>query len=240
MIRIGIIDDEEEMRNQIRECIEKGIKQLEEIEIYTFSDAESFLKVLHEGEKFEIVFTDIQMLNMNGMTLGREIRKLQPELYLVYVTSYMEYAAESYIIDAYQYILKQDMEYRLPDIVEQLFDKINKKSKKFRIVGTGTERKKIYYQDIVYLYKMKGSKYVCFVTVDREYRERISMENLLKEIDDNKFVTVERGYVVNLQHIMRIAGNILYLDQNNQISISRVRVPEVKQRLLQYWREQDD
>lgn len=238
MIRIGIIDDEAEMRNQIQVCIEKTIKQSDGVEIYTFSDAESFLKMLYEGKTFEIVFTDIQMINMDGMTLGREIRRLQPELFIVYVTSYMEYAAESYVIEAYQYILKQDMEYRLPRVVEQLLDKINKKSKRYRIVGTGAEYKQIYYSDIIYIYKLKATKYVCYVTKDGEYRERISIENLIKEINDNNFITVERGYIVNLQHISRIAGNILYLEQDNQVSISRARIPEVKQRLLQYWREE--
>lgn len=238
MIRIGIIDDEAEMRNQIRECIEKTIKQFDGVEICTFADAESFLKMLYEGKRFEIVFTDIQMLNMDGMTLGREIKRLQPELFIVYITSYVEYAAESYIIEAYQYILKQDMEYRLPSVVEQLFDKLNKRSRRYRIIGIGAEYKQIYYSDIIYIYKLKATKYVCYVTKDGEYRERISIENLVKEINDNNFITVERGYIVNLQHISRIAGNILYLEQDNQVSISRVRIPEVKQRLLQYWREE--
>lgn len=238
MIRIGIIDDEAEMRNQIRECIEKAIKQFDGVEICTFADAESFLKMLYEGKRFEIVFTDIQMLNMDGMTLGREIKRLQPELFIVYITSYVEYAAESYIIEAYQYILKQDMENRLPNVVEQLLDKLNKKSEKYRVVGTGAECKQIYYSDIIYIYKLKGTKYVCYVTREGEYRERISMEKLFKEINDNHFMIVERGYMVNLEHISGIVGNVLHLEQNNQISISRVRIPEVKQRILQYWREQ--
>ena len=33
MIRIGIIDDEEKMRNQIQQCVQKVTNQLKQIEI---------------------------------------------------------------------------------------------------------------------------------------------------------------------------------------------------------------
>ena len=120
-----------------------------------------------------------------------------------------------------------------------MINKINRRSKKFRIIGTGIERKKLYYNEIIYIYKIKEAKYVCFVTREGEYRERITMEKLLKELDDNEFVAIERGYVVNLQHISRIVGNSLYLNQDKQVSISRARIPEVKKKILKYWREQE-
>ena len=47
-------------------------------------------------------------------------------MYIVFITSYEEYAAESYRIEAYQYILKQDLEFRLPGVAEQLIEKLQK------------------------------------------------------------------------------------------------------------------
>ena len=110
-IRIAIVEDDNSMRDIISNHIKDAIRENDNVEICGFSSAEFFLKALDSGEIFEILFTDIQLADMNGVELVREIRKVQPEMKDVFITSYGEFATESYILEAYQYILKRDMEY---------------------------------------------------------------------------------------------------------------------------------
>ena len=92
---------------------------------------------------FDILFSDIQMLEMNGLELGKRLLKDVPNLYIIYITAYMEYAVESYKISAYQYILKEDMEIRLPQVTRKLLNQIQHEYAQFRVVGTNGIQKKI-------------------------------------------------------------------------------------------------
>ena len=156
-------------------------------------------------------------------------------MYIIFVTSYEEYAAESYRIDAYQYILKQDLKSRLPGVLRELAGKLSDRERAFRILGTGAEKAKIPYGDILYLYKSKGAKYVNYVTEEGIFRERISLDTLLKELDTRIFLPVERGYVVNMQRIRRISGDTLYLEKGYEVQVSRARLAKVKQEISRCW-----
>ncbi|PWJ47966.1 LytR/AlgR family response regulator transcription factor [Faecalicatena contorta] len=235
MIRIGIVDDEEPMLGIVQYYIEKSIEPGDKVEVFTFLNGDIFLNEVRRGSKFDILFTDIQMTVMDGMELGREIKQLQPDLYVVFITSHMEYAAESYVIEAYQYILKQDMECRLPIVVRRLINKISKdEGGEYRLAGT-TNIQKVFYRDIIYICKAKGSKYIQYFTVDNEYKERATLEQIFRELHSKEFILVERSYIVNMKHIYRISGNTIYLKNDIQVAISRARLSEVKKKINEYW-----
>ena len=224
MIRIGIVDDEEIMRLKIHQCIKEILKEQESVEIRSYDCAEDFLEEVQKKTRFDILFSDIQMLEMNGLELGKRLQK-----------AYMEYAVESYKISAYQYILKEDMEIRLPQITRKLLNQIQHEYAQFRIVGTNGIQKKIYFRDIIYVYKGKETKYVYYVTTEGEYKERISLNQVGELLEENGFLKIERAYLVNAKHILKLEGNKLFLSDQSQLSISRYRLKEVKLDIAKYW-----
>ena len=235
MIKIAVVDDEKAMRDMI--C--RGIKALTDendmIEILEYSSGESFLEKINNEGPFDILFTDIQMSEMNGMELGKKIREAHLDMYIVFITSYAEYAAESYVIEAYQYILKQDMEYRLPDVTSRLIDKISLDSRQYRMMKVKEGQIKLYYKDIIYICKAKGGKYITYRTCVGEYRERATLRQIYEELGSKMFVMVERGYIVNMKHIHRLSGDTIYLENNYQVKISRAKLAEVKKEINLYW-----
>lgn len=233
MIRIGIVDDEEMMRLKIHQCIKEILKKQEPVEIRSYDCAEAFLEEIQKKVHFDILFSDIQMLEMNGLELGKRLQKDVP--YIIYITAYMEYAVESYKISAYQYILKEDMEIRLPQIARKLLNQIHHEYAQFRIVGTNGIQKKIYFRDIIYVYKGKETKYVYYVTTEGEYKERISLNQVWELLEENGFLKIERAYLVNAKHILKLEGNKLFLSDQSQLPISRYRLKEVKLDIAKYW-----
>ena len=223
MIKIAIVDDEEQTREQILRTLKENIQKQHEVEIKLYASGESFFEEIQKGETADILFTDIQMQQLDGVELGKLVRRLCPDMYIVFITSYEEYAAESYRIEAYQYILKQDLEFRLPGVAEQL-------------IKDGTEQVKLLYKDILYLYKSKGAKYVNYVTTQGVVRERTSLENALKMLNSRQFLLVERGYAVNIKQICRVSGDTIYLEKGYEVPVSKARLAEVKREINLYWR----
>lgn len=76
MIRIGIVDDEEIMRLKIHQCIKEILKEQESVEIRSYDCAEDFLEEVQKKTRFDILFSDIQMLEMNGLELGKDYKKM--------------------------------------------------------------------------------------------------------------------------------------------------------------------
>lgn len=236
MIRIGVVDDEKMFRDRISEIVVNVLKgEQVQTEIRKYADGTHFFKALSAGETFDILLADIQMAGMDGMELGRRIRRNSPGMYIIFITSYEEYAAESYRIEAFQYILKQDLESRLPGVIRELAYRLEEQEQEYRIVGNSVEKVKLFYKNIIYLYKSKGAKYVNYVTEEGIFRERISLESLLKELDSKIFIPVERGYVVNMKRICRISGDTLYLEKGYQVQVSRARLTMVKQEITRCW-----
>lgn len=236
MIRIGIVDDEKIFREKIASLVRNTLdREMIPAEIRQFEDGISFLDAVRPEGAFDILLTDIQMEGVDGMELGKKIRRKNPGMFIIFITSYEEYAAESYRIEAYQYILKQDLESRLPGVIRELARKLTEQEQEYRIVGTGAEKVRVPYRDIIYMYKSKGAKYVNYVTDDGIRRERISLDAVLKEMDPRIFVPVERGYVVNMKRIRRITGDTLYLDRGYEVQVSRARLAKVKQEISRCW-----
>lgn len=231
MIKIAVVDDEKILLERVKTCIENISEIAEKVETDIFHRAELFLEQMEHGNRYDIVFSDIQMPGMDGIQFGTIIREKYPQIYLIFLTSYSSYAVDSYLIDAYQYILKQQMEERIPPVLLRLTEKIEKEQKKYRVVSTMNDIKKIYHNEIIYIKKIKGSKYVEYVMLNDTYRERISLDQLLRELNDRTFLMIERGYIVNMRYVVRVHGTTIYLQNNEQVVVSRARFMEVRERM---------
>ncbi|MFR3391786.1 MAG: LytR/AlgR family response regulator transcription factor [[Clostridium] scindens] len=99
MIRIAIIEDDDDMMRIVSKCVKESSMGVADLDICCLTNAEDFLDKAKQ-EEFDILFSDIELPGMNGIELGKMVREKYPELYLVYLTSHSEFAAESYTIEA--------------------------------------------------------------------------------------------------------------------------------------------
>ena len=56
------------------------------------------------------------------------------------------------------------------------------------------------------------------------------------KINYNGFIFADRAYVVNVNHVKRLKGNIIYMDNGEEIEVSRVQSIQVKEKIAEYWR----
>ena len=194
---------------------------------------EEFLEV---KKHYDVVISDIDLPGKSGIDLGRILKAEQKDICLVFLTSYAEFAVDSYVLEAYQYILKKDIEERLSPLIERVVHEIKKDYEEYRWVGTNQRKIKIYHKDIVCIQKIKGSKYAEYITENGKYMERLSMNQILEQIHSNAFILVDRGHAVNVNHIVRVRGNVIQMDNGEEITVSRVQSSQVKEKITAYWR----
>lgn len=141
MIRIGVIEDEARMREEVCRYVEKTAGDFAEIQCRAYESAEQFLE---ENSEYEILILDIRLPGINGIELGRILRERGKDTKLLYLTSYAEYAAESYLVEASQYILKESMDRRLPSILQRMISEEIEQKKDYRIVGIKRGKKEAF------------------------------------------------------------------------------------------------
>ena len=211
-----------------------------EANISSYGDAASFFAAMDRNNPFHIVISDIRMEGMNGIELGRKLKRLCPEVYLIYLTLSSDYAADSYILNAYQYVLKCDMDVRLPEILKAALSELEKELDSYRIVGSPNRRRRIRYEDIICINKVKGTKYVEYVTADGSFRDRKTLEQVMEEASQQHFVMVERGHVVNMGHVVSFEERTLTLSNGEEMAVSRTRNQAVREALHKYWCQYND
>lgn len=235
MVKIAVVDDENKALELECDCIKKVVHEKGGVEIFSFSGAEEVAENITQGAEYDILITDIELSGMSGLELGKLVCSKLHRCYLVFLTSHSEFAVESYRLEAYQYILKKEMEERLPSIMEKLVEKVKKERNNFVLLGSESEKRKVYFRDIIYVQKDKGMKYVLYVTKVGDFREREGLKKTMEKLDSKIFLFADRSYIVNMKYIERISGNTIYLEENHQLAITRARLKKVKEYINRYW-----
>ena len=194
MFQIAMIEDEEHTRQEVERLISREFEKLKVQDITTeiYKTAEEFLEV---KKHYDVVISDIDLPGKSGIDLGRILKAEQKDICLVFLTSYAEFAVDSYVLEAYQYILKRDMKERLPAVLQKIYQEKQKESQNFFWIGGVTDQRKLYDKDIICIRKVKGQKYVEFVMVNGAYKERLALHQIFEDLKSPAFIFAGRSYI---------------------------------------------
>lgn len=70
----------------------------------------------------------------------------------------------------------------------------------------------------------------------REFRVRKTLGEIYTELNQNYFLFIDRGCIVNLHHIARIAGTVCELTDGTVLPVAQSRITELKRKLNEFWR----
>lgn len=92
MLRIAICDDDKILVTQIEEMLNRYLdKKMIDRYIDIFYDGASLERIYEKGDRFDIIYLDIEMSGKNGIEAAKSIRKLDRDVLLIYVSSYETY-----------------------------------------------------------------------------------------------------------------------------------------------------
>ena len=105
MIRIAIVEDEHAYAMQLQEYLHQYEKDNgEAFEISLFLDGD---EIVHKYKpQYDIILMDVEMKFMDGMSAAEEIRKVDTEVVIIFITNMPQYAIRGYAVDALDYVLK--------------------------------------------------------------------------------------------------------------------------------------
>lgn len=104
-MRVAVVDDERVMTDQIASYLsrfsqENGI----EMDAQLYGDPVAFLESYEQD--MDLVLLDVEMPRMDGITLAKEIRKIDTHVMLMFITNMAQYALNGYEVEAVDYVIK--------------------------------------------------------------------------------------------------------------------------------------
>lgn len=235
MFRIAICDDENFFAEELKELISSYMIEKEFIyEIDTYSSGEELVKLGVGVVRYTVVFLDINMEKMDGIKTAELIRKVSREVFIVFVTAYVDYSLEGYRLDVVRYLLKGNANFQsnVNECMDAIIDKKNYSVIK-RKFDFKEGRKEISLDKLLYiesnLHRLEFHVMEDDETVYTMYEILNVMADMLLE---NGFIRTHQSYLVNVKCIKKVVRYKVILTNGVELSIPKVRYTEVKKKFI--------
>lgn len=230
-MRILICDDDELIREQIQKHLKSYFEcnHMKCPNIICFSDGESLLA--DTGEK-DILFLDIEMPGMNGIYIGKELKKRSENTIIFVVTSYSEYLDEAMRFHVFRYLSKPLDKQRFFRNMKDAIDLYNTISVKIPI-ETKQGVHTLPASSIIAVEAIQRKVIVHTTKCDFESIHNIQYWNCL--LPKNRFFQTHRSYIINFEHVTDFDHSLIYMDQNQyQAYLTRRKYSAFKEAYLLY------
>ena len=211
--------------------IEKYAAELQQVELVTTcSNAFEAMEALRK-KQVDLLLLDINMPKLSGISLLKTLDR--PPL-VVFITAYPEYAVEGFELEAVYYLLKPFPFERFAKAINRVSERLfQQKNPPEMLPGHLLIKadKKIYkldFQDITYL-EAYGD-YVKIFTKDKMLLTKERLANLETELPESAFFRIHRSYLIRLDAIEFIEGNLVQI-QGNKLPVSPPQREALMERL---------
>ena len=240
-LRLLAVDDE-------RPALEDLVRMLRAIpsvgSVAAASSAADALLALSDDPPIDGVFLDVRMPGLDGIELGRVLRRFEHPPALVFVSAYDEFAVNAFELAALDYLVKPVSRRRLEEAVERVA-----RSAGHADVGVapsldddvlpvdtlrGGGTRLLARASILYL--QAHGDYVRVASDDGRFLLRARLSDLEERWSRHGFVRVHRGFVVNLRRAVEVRPQlygtaVVVMADGTEVPIARRQVAELHRRL---------
>ena len=230
-LKIAVCDDDDAQREYVAQMAAAWAKKNRHLtEIRQYAQAKAFLFDYSAEKDYDILLLDIEMPEMNGVELAKNIRLDNSVMQIVFITGYYEYFSDGFDVSALHYLLKPVDEKKLWPVLDKAAGNLAYRQRSV-LVSDGEVSVKVALSDIIYI--ESENVYIIVHTLQGSYRMRMAIGKFSRQLDET-FFKVHRSFVVNLKHIKRITRTEIAMANGDTVPISRGLYGEVHEALTKY------
>jgi len=234
MINVALCDDEIDELKKSSTIVSNTMEGLNiPFKITCFSEGQDLIEHMSCSKKnFDIIFLDIYMNASQGIDIARKIREFDNECKIIFITSSKDHAIDSYEVRAIYYILKPVNEEKLSAAIKVAIEGLDKENKQIIITNQkGTYR--IIYKDILYA-ESKARLVNIYLKSGEVITFYSKLEELFQRLQDERFLKSHKSFIVNMDYILKIEENSIFIGNSTKIPISSVNRAMIKETYFNY------
>lgn len=230
-LKFAICDDDANQRHYISNIVSDWSKKNHHlIEIYEYPDAKSFLFTYETEKDFDILLLDVEMPEISGVQLAKDIRRENNTVQIVFITGFYEYFSDGFDVSALHYLIKPVNNQKLNPVLDKAVHNLAHRQRNL-LLSTADGDFKVSLADIVYV--ESENVYVNVHTSTTVYRTRMSLGKFSEQLDET-FFKIHRSYIVSLKYIKKITRTEVAMSNGNTLPISRGLYDSVHAALVKY------
>lgn len=230
MVRIAFVEDDPAVMETLVDYIRRYERQYGgSFELMQFSDGDEI--VSDYRAIYDIIFLDVQMKRMDGMTAAEHIRKVDSDVILVFITNMAQFAIRGYAVDAMDYVLKPVPYFAFSQQLQKALARVKKRGNSFLNLSVDGGLRRVAVSSVYYL-ESDGHR-VNLYTEAGPITAAGSLKDFEEKLAEQNFVRCNSGYLVNLAQVTSVQQSVAQVGPH-AVQISRPRKKAFMEALTDY------
>lgn len=235
-MRIGICDSNLLDREIITDFLNDYFyKKSIEYSICSYSSGKELIYDIQDGKNFDLIFLDIYIGNEFGISIAKQLReKIGYDGKIVFLTATVDFAVDSYDVEAVGYLLKPVHTQKLHMVMNKITKNLD--AEVYRI----KQRNNIHTLKIDSIIYVESSNSRCIIhSYNTDYVIYKRLNDIEAELNNRRFLRCHQSYLVNMDYIKNVDkqfelvnGDFVCIRQRNLKAIKQQYVDYIKSKII--------
>jgi|LAHS01.1.fsa_nt_gb two-component system, LytTR family, response regulator LytT len=182
---------------------------------------------------FDLLFLDIEMPMLDGISFGKKLRAANNDVSLIYVSNREDKVFDAFESHPFGFVRKSNFALDIEKVVTSYLDYRMKKEPKKMVVSTANGQEAIPFDKVTYIEASSRNQLVHLLNEKEPRILSSTMEKIASDLEDYGFIPCYKGIVVNYRYIARLEDDVIILNDGSRVPLSRRKGPETKKRYLE-------
>lgn len=230
MIRIAVVEDDANYRSQLSRYIADYERDKnEQFKLTVFTDGLDIAE--NYAASYDIIFMDIEMEHLDGMTTARRIRQQDRNVIIIFITNLAQFALQGYEVEALSYVLKPSNYFAFSQELQKAVKKIRERSAFFLHI---VQESSMLWLDTAKIHYIESQGHnISYHTTDGNFTARGSLKGVEEKLAGRWFSRCNNCYLVNLAHVEKVDKNLVTV-AGEELQMSRPRRKVFMEALASY------
>jgi len=227
MLDLAVCDDDIAVLNMISSELWRQFERLgQKTSITCYHLGRELWKGFCSGKRFDAMFLDINMQDIDGIELARRIRGRDREGLIVFISNREEFVFKSFVANPFRFIRKSTFKSESGQLAEDIVKECRREPESGIILNTRGSSVKLNPNEIIYI--ECNDKILHIVTETRNLNLEFKLNEIERLLDNHGFIKTHKSYLVNYRFIFSIEKADVVLDSGDRIPVSKHRIADVK------------
>ena len=216
-MKICICDEDSSFIDEIRSRLEPFSRAEGGFQISSFRKTQELIEYYRDGGHFDILFTDIEMKEINGIEAAEIIRAWSPRTIVIFMSAHSDYIFDAFRLESLYFLAKPVRDRDFSEVFCRALSKYRAVNASIILKWEST-RNKIQIDKISFVEGYR--RHLTVHTADAVFEAVGKLSEIQELLSPHGFVRVHQGFIVNMNYIKSFKTDELELTDGTVIPVS--------------------
>ena len=214
-MKILLCDDQSNYLDELRLHVEEYMKNHFIKPEYVVSTSAE--EIIASKDIFDLAFLDIQMGDIDGLTVAKELKRRNNKVVIFFVTNYPEFQDDAMDLRVFRFFEKPFDVNRLYSGLDKALEYLDETYIDVYLAQGGTHLK-VLVDDIYYI--KRENREIIVVTKNGEYKTTQTLEYWKEKLPNTFFYLVHKSFLINLHYVTKYSYTEVFINEDIRISVA--------------------